>query len=183
VIDFDQIARAWIVAHRLRVSTAPMAALSTFGRGGVGWLVIGAALAAAGKLTVRTFLQLAASILLTTIVSDHIVKPWVGRARPFVTTPQVEVIGHPPGDASFPSGHSANAFASALVLARSIPRWKFAWWALAATIAYSRVYLGVHYPLDVAGGALIGLACSALIAVAIERRRVSVAGRRQAKRC
>ena len=60
---------------------------------------------------------------------------------------------------TFPSGHAANAFAGAMVLSRLVPGVQVAWWALASAIAFSRVYLGVHHPLDVLAGAVIGAIC------------------------
>jgi len=79
-----------------------------------------------------------------------------------VSTPEILVIGSRPDDASFPSGHAANAFAGASVLARRLRAQRVLWWSLALLIAYSRVYLGVHYPLDVIGGALPGFVCGTI---------------------
>jgi undecaprenyl-diphosphatase len=63
----------------------------------------------------------------------------------------------PPHDASFPSGHAATSFAAATVLALARPRWAPAFYLLALAIGFSRVYVGVHYPLDIVGGAVLGV--------------------------
>jgi undecaprenyl-diphosphatase len=88
----------------------------------------------------------------------------VGRARPHYE-PLVQL----PHDLSFPSGHAATSFAGATMLAAFAPRLAPALYVLAAAIAFSRVYVGVHWPLDVLGGAALGAAL-ALVALTSLRR-------------
>ncbi len=77
---------------------------------------------------------------------------------------------HAPTDGSFPSGHSATSFAGATILTVAVPRLAPAWIVLACAIAFSRVYVGVHYPLDIVGGAVLGVAI-ALLTLAGDRLR------------
>jgi undecaprenyl-diphosphatase len=93
------------------------------------------------------------------------------RARPPVADPSVDPIGIVPASASFPSGHAATAFAAAVAVALVYPRLGRPLLALAAIVAVSRVYLGVHYVLDVAAGTLLGIAVG--IAAAWMIRRVA----------
>ena len=68
------------------------------------------------------------------------------------------------GSPSFPSGHTSSAFATATSLSLAYPEWYVIVpsFAYAGTVAYSRMHLGVHYPSDVAAGALIGAGCAYL---------------------
>ena len=99
-----------------------------------------------------------------------VIKVLVDRDRP-TTGALIEL----PTTASFPSGHATTAFAAAVALALLVPR--TGWWAipLAAVIAYSRVFLGVHYWSDVVAGALIGTAVAVWV-VSVRRRRSAPAG-------
>jgi undecaprenyl-diphosphatase len=89
------------------------------------------------------------------------------RSRPYVDHPDPEPLLRAAANLSFPSGHAATAFAAATVLAALAPRFAVPLFVLAAAMAWSRVYVGVHYPLDVAAGALLGAAVGlALVAAA-----------------
>jgi undecaprenyl-diphosphatase len=95
-----------------------------------------------------------------------ILKAAVGEKRPNEPDPLVTI----PHSHSFPSGHTATSFAGATALSLLYPRGTPVFYVLAAAIAYSRLYLGVHFPLDVVGGAVIG-AATALLLLAAARRR------------
>jgi membrane-associated phospholipid phosphatase len=82
----------------------------------------------------------------------------VNRNRPFVTYPDL-IKRDNVGPYSFPSGHTAGAFACATALTLSTKKWQVAVpaYAYAGLVGYSRMRLGVHYPTDVLGGALVGI--------------------------
>jgi undecaprenyl-diphosphatase len=172
MIHLDQPVRLWVVAHRLGWLDGVMWIVSAIGRGGLVWLVIGLTVTLVRRTTSALLLELMLAIVLASFLANYVVKPLISRERPFVSTPEILVIGSRPGDASFPSGHAANAFAGASVLARRLRAHRALWWALALLIAYSRIYLGVHYPLDVIGGALLGYVCGTVAGRAVDATRI-----------
>lgn len=85
------------------------------------------------------------------------IKKIVKRPRPFLGQIKINAV-YQPGQTSFPSGHSSSSFTTATALAQVYHKWyviapAYLW---AGSVAYSRLYLGVHYPSDVAAGALLG---------------------------
>jgi len=95
-------------------------------------------------------------------LSSSVLKNLFSRARPCHLVDGVPIVQDvrllvPCGSGkSFPSSHAVNNFAVATLLAFSVPRWAWAFFAWASVIALSRVAVGVHYPSDILGGALIG---------------------------
>lgn len=98
-----------------------------------------------------------ASSTATTFLVNTLIKRIVKRPRPFISNIHLTPV-YQPGSYSFPSGHTSSAFSSATALVRAYPKWyviapAFLW---SGAVGYSRMYLGVHYPTDVAAGAILG---------------------------
>jgi undecaprenyl-diphosphatase len=109
--------------------------------------------------------KIAAILLIITItVSDQlnssVIKYWFERPRPCHILHNVHLLVDCGSGYSFPSSHAVNNFAGALILTFFFPRAKWWFFGFASIIAFSRVYVGVHYPSDVIGGAVIGLFCA-----------------------
>lgn len=96
-----------------------------------------------------------------------LLKDAVDRARPAVADPAIEALVATPGSASFPSSHAAIAFATATAVGMLCPRLRWSLIALAGVVALSRVYLGVHFWLDIGAGAALGVAVGWLVARAV----------------
>ncbi len=90
------------------------------------------------------------------LLAYRVIKPWAARPRPEYAGIGAIVRSASGGRMGFPSNHSANAGAAAAVLTVAYPAFGIVYWTLAGLIAYSRVYCGQHYPLDVLCGLALG---------------------------
>ena len=120
------------------------------------WIAISLVLAAGGDRRVRrSAIAAMAAVAATSAIANVAVKLTVRRRRPVRDVPGGRRLKQP-GSSSFPSGHAASAAAFSGVIGREIPQLRLPVDALAGTIAFSRVYTGVHYPGDVLAGWLLG---------------------------
>jgi membrane-associated phospholipid phosphatase len=125
---------------------------------------------ATGRRAARSGL---ASVAVTATVVNIVIKPLSRRRRPDRAAEQVPLDRHVrmPTSTSFPSGHSAAAFAFATGVGAVMPTVGIPLRVLAALVAYSRVHTGVHYPGDVIGGSLIGTVLGQITTRALYRHR------------
>ena len=115
-------------------------------------------------------------VLGTAAIADAVsygLREWIGRERPPLVYPEPKPLVSLPGSGSFPSGHATIAFACATVLAWASPKLAVPAFVLAAAIAFSRVYDGVHWPLDVLGGAALGVLLATALLKLVEALRRS----------
>jgi undecaprenyl-diphosphatase len=126
--------------------------------GGTAWFVTMGISALFRRWKVMDALRDAAlPLAVTNVLVELPIKAYFRRRRPFITIIQAIVIGKKPGNWSFPSGHSATAFGGAWLLGQKFPRQRGLMYTIASLVAFSRIYLGDHYPGDVASGSLLGL--------------------------
>jgi undecaprenyl-diphosphatase len=141
----------------------PLMKFVTFlGNGGWFWILCAVVLLAIPK-TRKTGYAAVLSLIFGVIVTNLLLKNIVARPRPFAEIEALIPLIAKPTDFSFPSGHTTASFAVALVMLRMLPK-KIGIPAvvLAALVAFSRLYLGVHYPTDVLAGFVVALVGSSL---------------------
>ncbi|HTR82385.1 MAG TPA: phosphatase PAP2 family protein [Bacteroidota bacterium] len=91
-------------------------------------------------------------------LSSAVIKHLVGRIRPCHVLQGVRLLVDCGSGLSFPSSHAVNNFAGATILSHYYRKYRWGWFSIASVIAFSRPYIGVHYPSDILGGAIIGWA-------------------------
>ena len=135
----------------------PIARLSNAANFSALWLVIAAGMALVGGAPGRrAAVRGLCAVGITSAVANLGMKKIFRRARPSRSVRGEDDAVQMPGSTSFPSGHSASAFAFTLAAAREVPALALPLVPLAAAVGYSRIHTGVHYPGDVLAGALLG---------------------------
>jgi undecaprenyl-diphosphatase len=126
------------------------------------------------------FFMTVGAVAIADILANRL-KPVFDTERPSSRYAEPRPLVHAPTDGSFPSGHAATSFAAATVLTYAWPRWWPAFLLLALGIGFSRVYVGVHYPLDVVGGAVLGILVATALRWLVGALQSSRAARRSAR--
>lgn len=145
--------------------------LTHLGDGGFIWIVLTILFLVFAKLR-KTGVLMTLSLLLNTLVNNVILKNVVARTRPYEVVEGLHRIIEAQSDYSFPSGHTGCSFAAAVVIFIMCPRRiGVPALVLAVGISLSRLYVGVHFPTDVIGGAIIGTAAALFVCEAYKRKK------------
>ncbi|MCM1122638.1 MAG: phosphatase PAP2 family protein [Eubacterium sp.] len=142
------------------VMTPILKVITTLGNGGAIWIALTVLLLLLPK-TRKVGFMTSLSLIGTLLINNMFLKNLVNRTRPYEVIEGLTYLVRTPTDSSFPSGHSACAFAVACIMFRRLPkRYGIPALVLAIVIALSRLYVGVHYPSDVLFGTLSGIVIS-----------------------
>ncbi len=140
--------------------TPIMKLITHLGDKGIFWILI-AVVMLFFKKTRPLGIMAGIALVFSVLINNVIIKPNVGRIRPYEVVDGLKLLIERQDDPSFPSGHSGASFAAAVVFLVKGPR-KIGIPAIimAALIAFSRLYVGVHYPTDVICGIITGTCCA-----------------------
>lgn len=145
--------------------------ITYIGNNGFIWIAISAILLANKKYRYAGIMCIF-SLILSAVLCEGLLKNIVRRPRPFMSIPNLHILIPEPSGYSFPSGHAASSFAAAGILFKEFKRYRIYPIILAVLISFSRIYLFVHYPIDVLSGAVLGFLCSSLVLHAAAKLRL-----------
>ena len=157
MLSFEFTILDWIQANlRNPILDLLMPALTTLGNSGLVWIILAGVLMFMPKYR-KAGAAVMAGLVLEVICCNLVLKPLVARIRPCDVNTAVQLLIARPDDFSFPSGHTGASFATVSALYASRSRLWIPSLILAVLIAFSRLYLYVHYPTDILAGILLGV--------------------------
>ena len=139
-----------------------MVGISSLGNAGILWGIIAIILLISKKHR-KTGIHMFIAMVLTLFVGNLILKNLVQRERPCWIDTTIPLLINNPKDYSFPSGHTMNSFTAAMCIFLHQKRWGIVAFVVAALIAFSRMYLFVHFPTDIITGMIIGISSALII--------------------
>lgn len=147
-----------------------MIGVTILGDKGLVWLVIAFAFIINKKTRHIGVLTLFA-LIFATIMGEGILKHLIQRQRPYADFPLIQLVINKSTAYSFPSGHSTSSFAAAYILSKYFKKLSIEFWAMACIIAFSRLYLFMHYPSDIVAGIILGLFCGKIVSLIYDERK------------
>ena len=139
-----------------------MPKITALGNGGIIWIISAIVLLATKKYR-RGGFALATGLIAVFLIGNITLKPLIARTRPFDLVEGIELLISAPSDFSFPSGHTLSSVVGAAILTMTDERFGYIAIPLAVLIAFSRLYLYVHFLTDILGGIVIGAIISTVV--------------------
>ena len=157
ILDFDAGILLFIQEYIRQDFLTPLVKFIThLGDAGWFWIALSVVLLFFKK-TRRAGITALLALLIGALITNVALKNLVARIRPYEVIEDLHLLIEKQSDYSFPSGHTCASFAAGLVYLKMLPRrYGVAAILLAVLIAFSRLYVGVHYPTDILGGILVG---------------------------
>lgn len=167
ITDWDMGINNWIQTWRTPLLDTFFTIVTKLGDAGLIWIGL-AILLLCFKKTRKVGITMGIALLLGMIFGNEILKKIFQRPRPFHTPGAIldgtGLLIPQPGQYSFPSGHTTSSFAAAVSILIYNKKWGIAALVLAALIAFSRLYVYVHFPTDILAGTALGIICAAIAA-------------------
>jgi len=155
--SFDNTVQEFIQTHMTSAFLDfIMPFITKLGSGGMIWIVVALAFLRSKQYRINGFM-LIGSLLLCLLIGNLTLKPLVARIRPCDMNTAFPLLIARPTDFSFPSGHTMSSFAAASVIFHANPSMGIVAFVLASLIAFSRLYLYVHFPSDILAGIVLGM--------------------------
>lgn len=156
ILFYDNMILNFIQNFRTPLLDKIMPLITSLGNMGAVWIFLALILLISKKYR-KIGITLSAALILCFVIGNLGLKPWIGRIRPFDVNHFTELLIKAPKDFSFPSGHTLASFTSVTVLISFHKKFGFSALILGTLIAFSRLYLYVHYPTDVLAGIVFGI--------------------------
>lgn len=171
----------WIQEHlQCDFLDTVMPIITRFGDEGIFWIIVAVVLICIPK-TRKAGLSMGLAMLMGWIVGNLFLKNAVARMRPYDVQEGVTLLIDRLKSFSFPSGHTLVSFEAATALTLHYRKWGIAALVLAVLVAFSRLYLFVHYPTDVLGGAILGIAFGLVASKLMDMLFTAIEKRKKAK--
>lgn len=146
----------WIAKLHTEFLDTLLPIISSFADKGIGWIILAIILTCIPKYR-KAGLTMGLALILCLLIGNLTLKPLIARPRPYSYVSEMILLVAPLADFSFPSGHTFSSFASATALYLHHKKWGLAAFSLASVIAFTRLYLYVHFPTDILGGIVLGV--------------------------